>query len=182
MAFTFPTDTNNKAGAVRQNPGGTGFHVPTVIYDKDGVTPITTSQAGSEIIRWYERPSLSPKMRSDYKYYPYPVILDSVIWTTNGKVSMSIDIEVFNRNEWRSISEIYTHSRADAAVPATPQNILDYPSGEWEIITFDTNRRVYTLKNRNPIYLPGGQSRISFYNHSPDTQLNVQFKIIGRRV
>jgi len=39
MSFTFQTDTNNKAGAVRQNPGGTGFHVTSVLYGKDGVTP-----------------------------------------------------------------------------------------------------------------------------------------------
>ena len=39
MAFTFPVDTNSKAGAVRQNPIGTGFHVPTILYGADGVTP-----------------------------------------------------------------------------------------------------------------------------------------------
>ena len=39
MSFTFPTDSNNKAGAVRLNPGGTGFHVPSVLYSEDGVTP-----------------------------------------------------------------------------------------------------------------------------------------------
>lgn len=182
MAFTFPTDSNNKAGAVRQNPGGTGFHVPTVLYDKDGVTPITTSQAGSEIVRWYERAALNPGEISSYQNYFYPVILDEVVWTTNGRVSVSINIEVFDRDEWRSITDIYTHTGSDAAVPASPQNIVDFPTGEWEVITFDTDKRIYTLKNRNPIYLPGGQSRLSFKNNSGEETLFSLYKIIGRRV
>ena len=39
MAFTFPVDTNSKAGAVRQNPVGEGFHLPSVLYGADGVSP-----------------------------------------------------------------------------------------------------------------------------------------------
>lgn len=43
MAFTFPLDTANKAGAVRVNPGGGSFHVPVVIYGPDGLTPISST-------------------------------------------------------------------------------------------------------------------------------------------
>jgi hypothetical protein len=40
MPFTFPKDTNNKAGAVKENTSGNGFHVPVVVYDRDGTTPV----------------------------------------------------------------------------------------------------------------------------------------------
>jgi hypothetical protein len=39
--FTFPIDTNQRAGAIRVTADGTKFWVPTVIYASDGVTPIS---------------------------------------------------------------------------------------------------------------------------------------------
>jgi hypothetical protein len=39
--FTFPTDSNGKAGAVKELGGS--FHIPAVIYGADGVTPISAT-------------------------------------------------------------------------------------------------------------------------------------------
>lgn len=44
MAFTFPVDTNSKAGAVRENPSNEGFHTPAVLYGANGVTPSTVKK------------------------------------------------------------------------------------------------------------------------------------------
>ncbi|WP_248930144.1 hypothetical protein [Paenibacillus hamazuiensis] len=42
MSFTFPTDSNGKAGAVRPTADEKNFFVPVVIYGADGVTPKDT--------------------------------------------------------------------------------------------------------------------------------------------
>lgn len=50
MAFTFPVDTNSKAGAVRQNPVGEGFHLPTVLYGADGVSTSKTKKVTNKYL------------------------------------------------------------------------------------------------------------------------------------
>lgn len=42
MPFTFPKDTNQRAGAIRVTADGNNYFVPMVLYAADGVTPIST--------------------------------------------------------------------------------------------------------------------------------------------
>ncbi|MMZ45253.1 hypothetical protein D3C76_334200 [compost metagenome] len=50
MAFTFPIDSNNKAGAVRATANNSNFYVPVVVFAPDGTTPVTSSE-GVMLIR-----------------------------------------------------------------------------------------------------------------------------------
>ncbi|MEK3912225.1 hypothetical protein [Paenibacillus sp. FSL H7-0331] len=43
MAFTFPKDSTNKAGAVRATTDGNNFYVPAVIFGPDGMNAISTT-------------------------------------------------------------------------------------------------------------------------------------------
>lgn len=42
--FTFPVDSNNKAGAVRATQDNNDFYVPVVVFNADGVTPTSKMQ------------------------------------------------------------------------------------------------------------------------------------------
>lgn len=43
MAFTFPTDSNGKAGAIVVTNSGNSFQVPTILYNSIGTSPIDSS-------------------------------------------------------------------------------------------------------------------------------------------
>lgn len=179
MSFTFPTDTNNKAGAVRQNDGGTGFHVPSVIYGSDGVTPINSSEmkdggngvlvkaeidaTGKKPIMIRDTFTLESKESKLVYYESIPSLVDFLEWATNGN---QCRIEIAHhgyleeplgliRNDGSNIAGYY------------PTTITARGSGVFDIVEHNTVDNRYSYKLSRPMNFPNG-FRVRVLNDGPE--------------
>lgn len=152
MSFTFPTDSNKKAGAVRLNPGGTGFHVPVVLYDEDGVTPIKAH--GKRKV--YEKRTGILNAQTSEKVYETkrPFMLDSLEFATNKDRGVQVRIVFLTSGEEKSI-EILAADGSDV-LGFYPKDIVNEVSGIMKTLVYDDDKNAYKFALREPLFFPGG--------------------------
>lgn len=176
MAFTFPTDSNNKAGAVRENPGGTGFHNPVILYDTDGVTPL-----GLNIGKASSTRDRAETLASQAEYVvmdvSVPFVIEQLEWATNNSAG-NIIIEYPRDGGYAPIGTLRTDGSSTTGF--SPAAINQHGSSLFDIIAYNTQANEYKFGLNRSLSFPKGL-RIKLRNNTSGT-INIACRVYGREL
>lgn len=114
--------------------------------------------------------------------FNFPVEIESLIWVTNARNSVALNIELKMGESWVSITDYPRRSTSGGSetLKLTHRNVVDYNIPGWDVIRYDTDDSDYCLSLRRPIRAPEG-IRLWFENMSGNIW-RIQIVAYGRRL
>lgn len=183
MTFTFPTDTNNKAGAVRKNQGGTGFHVPNVIYGADGITPISHitlngginalgikeyNKFGDDSFLVKEVLVVGQNERKIVLDTDRSTVIDVLEFSSNG-INTFIEIRDKKSDETYSL----VNNDGSGTTNLMPSSIAKTGSGIYDVLVYDEYLETFKFRFRNKIHFQNGVVLTARNFHNDNKNLSV---------
>lgn len=179
MAFTFPSDTNSKVGAVRENETGEGFHVPVVMYKSDGVTPNEGSIGTKTIYQSIREPELAAGASVVVFENQKPSVIERLEWATSSRLGGQIRLMYLANGEYVPMAVI----RADGSGQSgfTPATINLHGSDLFSIYKFDDEKNEYKFALNKELSFPEG-FKIELSNTNSTDLISIGCVLFGKEV